>query len=48
MNSIRNKFDHLISITKGNVETKLFPSLQFNIDQYNFLGRIEILMEVVS
>ena len=38
------KFDHLISITKGNVdvlmisETKLdesFPSMQFNIDGYN-------------
>ena len=42
--SIRNKFDHLITITKGNVdvlmisETKLdesFPSMQFSIDGYN-------------
>ena len=42
--SIRNKFDHLIAITKGNVdvlmisETKLdesFASMQFNIDGYN-------------
>ena len=38
------KFDHLIAITKGNVdvsmisETKLdesFPSMQFNIDRYS-------------
>ena len=44
INSIRNKFDHLIAITKGNVdvlmisETKLdesFPSMQFNIDRYS-------------
>ena len=44
INSIRNKFDHLIAITKGNVEvlmtleTKLdesFPSMQFNIDGCN-------------
>ena len=43
-NSIRNKFDHLYAITKGNVdvlmlsETKLdesFPSIEFNIDGYN-------------
>ena len=45
INSIRNNFDHLIAITKENVdvlmisETKLdesFPSMQFNIDGYNF------------
>ena len=44
ISSIRNKFDHLIAITKGNVdvlmisETKLdesFPSMQFSIDGYN-------------
>ena len=44
ISSIRNKFDHLIAITKGNVdvlmisETKLgesFPSIQINIDGYN-------------
>ena len=43
-NFIRNKFDHLYAITKGNVdvlmlsETKLdesFPSIEFNIDGYN-------------
>ena len=42
INSIRNKFDHLIAITKENAdtlmlsETKLdesFPSIQFNIDR---------------
>ena len=45
INSIRNKFDHLIAITKENVdvlisETKLdesFPSTQFNNDGYNIL-----------
>ena len=44
MNSIRNKFDHLIAITKGDADvlmisdTKLdepFPYMQFNIDGYN-------------
>ena len=44
INSIRNKFDHLIAITKGNddvlmiSETKLdesFLSMQFKIDEYN-------------
>ena len=44
INSIRNKFDHLIAFIKGNVdvlmmsETKSdesFPSMQFNINEYN-------------
>ena len=56
INSIKNKFDHLIAITKGNVnvlmisETKLgvsFLSMQFNIDRTVSLGLIKMLMEVV-
>ena len=56
INSIRNKFNYLIAITKGNVdvlmisETKLdesFPSVQFNIDRYNIFSQIEMLKELV-
>ena len=44
INSIRNRFDHLIAMTKGNVDAltisgttldESFPSMQFNIDEYN-------------
>ena len=49
INSIRNKLNHLIAITKGNIdvlmilEAKLnesFPSTLFNIDGYNFFRSI--------
>ena len=56
INSIRNKFDHLIAITKGNVdvlmisETKLdesVPFMQFNIDGYNIFRSDRMLKEVI-
>ena len=54
INSIRNKLDHLIAITKGNIdvlmilEAKLdesFLSMLFNIDGYNFFRSIRNVNE---
>ena len=56
INSITSKSDHLIAITKGNIdvlmisETKLdesFPSMHSTLTDTIFLGQIEMLKEVV-